>query len=109
MKLAGLGAPVYVAAPRDVEKIFQSVRDIARITDCEEQGRKLVAQMRERMDTINSRIRGLEPVRAFFITWLDPLWPRGKTPSRRCAAMWGVSISADFPQYYPVTASSRFS
>ncbi|MDM7994240.1 MAG: cobalamin-binding protein [Acidobacteriota bacterium] len=103
MKLAGLGAPVYVAAPRDVEKIFQSVRDIARITDCEEQGRKLVAQMRERMDTINSRIRGLEPVRAFFITWLDPLLAPGKnTFENDVLRLVGVvSITADIPQYYP--------
>jgi len=103
LKLAALGAPVYVAAPRDVEKIFQSVWDIARITDCEEQGRKLLAQMRARLDKISSRIRGLNPVRAVFITWLDPLLAPGKNTFEndvlRLAGV--VSITADIPQYYP--------
>ncbi len=103
MKLAGLGVPVYVAAPRDVEKIFQSVRDIARITDREERGLQLVAQMRERLNKIKSLIRGLPPVRAFFITWLDPLLAPGKnTFENDVLSLVGVvSITADIDQYYP--------
>jgi len=52
MKLTGFGLPVYVAAPRSVAMIFQSVEDIGRITDCAAQGRKLVAQMNERLERI---------------------------------------------------------
>jgi len=103
MKLAGLGAPVYVAAPRTVEKIFQSVEDIARITDCAERGAELLAQMRERMGKVKLRINGLSPVRAFFITWLDPLLAPGKnTFENDVLSLVGVvSITADIPQYYP--------
>jgi iron complex transport system substrate-binding protein len=103
MKLVGLGLPVYVAAPRNVEKILQSVEEIGRISDCAEQGHKLAAQMKERLDKIKSRIAGLPPVRAFFITWLDPLLAPGKnTFENDVLRLAGViSITADIPQYYP--------
>jgi iron complex transport system substrate-binding protein len=103
MKLAGLGLPVYVAAPRNVEKIIQSVEEIGRITDCAERGHQLAAQMKERLEKIKFRIAGLPPVRAFFITWLDPLLAPGKNTFEndvlRLAGV--VSITADIPQYYP--------
>jgi iron complex transport system substrate-binding protein len=103
LKLAGLGVPVYVAAPRNVDMIFQSVQDIAQITDCAERGLALAAQMRKRLDTIKLRINGLQPVRAFFITWLDPLLAPGKdTFENDVLRLVGVvSITADIPQYYP--------
>jgi ABC-type Fe3+-hydroxamate transport system substrate-binding protein len=103
MNLSGLGAPVYVAAPRTVERIFQSVEDIARITDCTERGLQLVAQMKERLERIRLRISDLPPVRAFFITWLDPLLAPGKnTFENDVLSLAGViSITADIPQYYP--------
>jgi iron complex transport system substrate-binding protein len=103
MKLQGLGLPVYVAAPRNVEKILQSVEEIGRITDCSEQGRRLAVQMKERLDHIKHRIAGLPPVRAFFITWVDPLLAPGKnTFENDVLNLAGVvSITADIPQYYP--------
>jgi len=103
MKLAGLGLPVYVAAPRNVEKIIQSVEEIGRITDCSERGHQLAAQMTERLDKIKFRIAGLPPVRAFFITWLDPLLAPGKNTFENDVLRFAgvVSITADIPQYYP--------
>ncbi len=103
MKLAGLGLPVYVAAPRDVDMILQSVEDIGRITGCAEEGRRLAGQMKARLDDVRKRIAGLPPVRAFFITWLDPLLAPGKnTFETGVLGLAGVeSITADIPQYYP--------
>lgn len=103
MKLAGFGLPVYVAAPRSVAKIFQSVEEISRITDCADQGRRLVTQMEERLERIRLRIEGLPPIRAFFITWFNPLLAPGKTTFENdVLRLAGVtSITADIPQYYP--------
>ncbi len=103
MKLTDLGLPVYVVAPRSVEKIFQTVEDIGRITDCAAQGQQLVAQMKDRLEKVRSRIAGLPPVRAFFITWYDPLLAPGKmTFENDVLRLAGViSITADIPQYYP--------
>jgi iron complex transport system substrate-binding protein len=103
MKLSGMGIPVYVSAPRSVERIFQSVEAIGRITDCEEQGRKLVTQMKDRLNNVKLRIAGLPPVRAFFITWFDPLLAPGKDTFENEAIRWAgvVSITADIDQFYP--------
>jgi iron complex transport system substrate-binding protein len=103
MKLADLGVPVYVVAPRSVEKILQCVEDMGRITDCADKGLQLVAEMKERLETVKRRIAGLPAVRAFFITWFDPLLAPGKSTFEndvlRLAGV--ISITADIPQYYP--------
>ncbi len=103
MKLAGLGLPVYVDAPRTVEEIFQSVENIGRIIDCAAQGLQLVAQMKERLESVRVRIAGLPRIRAFFITWFDPLLAPGKTTFENdVLRLAGVSsITADIPEFYP--------
>ncbi len=103
MKLTRLGLPVYVAAPRSVSKIMESVENIARITDCADEGRRLAAGMRERLNRIRSLTGGKRPVRAFFITWFDPLLAPGKaTFENDVLRLVGVaSITADIPQFYP--------
>ncbi len=103
MKLTKLGLPVYVAAPRNVARIFQTIEDIGKITDCADQGAQLVRQMRKRLDAVKEKISGLPAVRAFFITWFDPLLAPGKTTFEndvlRLAGV--VSITADIPEFYP--------
>ncbi len=103
MKLAELGLPVYVAAARSVADIFQTVEEIGLITDCPAQGRRLVVQMEERLEQIRLRIEDLPRIRAFFITWFDPLLTPGRSTFEndvlRLAGV--VSITADVPQYYP--------
>jgi iron complex transport system substrate-binding protein len=103
MKLAGLGLPVYVSAPRTVEKILHSVEELGRIIDCADQGGKLVAQMKDRLKKVQDRIEGLPPVRAFFITWFDPLLAPGKNTfeTDEVALAGVVSITADIPDFYP--------
>jgi iron complex transport system substrate-binding protein len=103
MKLAALGLPVYVVAPRNVDRIFESVEQIGRITDCADRGLQLVADMKARLERIRLRIAGLPPVRAFFITWFDPLLAPGKTTFENdVLGLAGViSITADIPQFYP--------
>lgn len=103
LKLDKLGLPVYVLAPRSVEKIFLSVEELGRITDCAAQGAQLVAQMRARLHRVQQRIGDLPPVRAFFITWFDPLLAPGKdTFENEAIRLAGViSITADINQFYP--------
>jgi len=103
MKLAGLGLPVYVTAPRTVEKILHSVEELGRITDCADQGMKLVAQMKERLKGVQDRIAGFPPTRLFFITWFDPLLAPGKNTfeTDEVALAGAVSITADITDFYP--------
>ena len=101
--LAELGVPVYVVAPRNVQSIFQTVENIGRITDCSEEGVRLLAEMKERLDRIKARLEGLPPVRAFFITWFDPLLTPGKITFENDVLSYAnvQSITADIPQFYP--------
>jgi iron complex transport system substrate-binding protein len=103
LKLADLKLPVFVTAPRSVEKIFETVAQIGAITDCASQAAQLNQQMKDRLSGIEQRLRGLPPVRAFFITWFEPLLAPGKNTFENDALkLAGVdSISADVDDYYP--------
>lgn len=103
LKLADLGLPVYVTAPRSVGKIFQTVENIGRITDCSIRGEELVSRMKSRLDAVHRHLEGVPPVRAFFVTWFDPLLTPGRdtfeTDALRQADV--ISISGDIRDFYP--------
>jgi len=102
-KLSKLGVPVYVTAPRTLDMIFQTIEEIGRVTDREDEGQKLVEEMRARLKEIQRKIAGRPPLRALFITWFDPLLTPGKntfeTDVLRCSGV--ESITSDIEQYYP--------
>ena len=102
-KLASLGLPVYVTAPRSVEKIFETVADVGRITGRARQGEELVAKMRERLREVQHRLAGLPRTRAFFITWFDPLLAPGKNTFENDVLLQaGVeSITSGIDEFYP--------
>jgi iron complex transport system substrate-binding protein len=103
LKLADLNLPVFVTAPRSVEKIFETVKQIGTITDCAGQAERLNQQTKDRLSVIKQRLQGLPPVRAFFITWFEPLLAPGKNTFENDALkLAGVdSISASIDDYYP--------
>jgi iron complex transport system substrate-binding protein len=103
MKLAGLGLPVYVTAPRSLDRIMASIKDIGMITDCEGEASKLVAQMNDRLENVKRRLAGLPPTRAFYMTWFDPLLAPGKNTFENDVVRFAgvISITADIDEYYP--------
>ncbi len=102
-KLAQLGMPVYVTAPRSVQGIIETTIAIGRITDRAEAADLLVAQMKARLEDVKRRLAGLPPTRAFFITWFDPLLaPGSRTFENDVLGLANViSISAGSDEYYP--------
>ncbi len=102
-KLTDLGLPVYVSAPRSVEKIFQAIVNIGHITDRAEAARALVEQMKQRLGAVEHKLEGVAPTRAFFMTWFDPLLAPGKyTFENDVLQRAGVaSITADIKEFYP--------
>jgi iron complex transport system substrate-binding protein len=102
-KLAGIGLPVFVTAPRSVTGIIETTLLMGRITDCADSGERLAAQIRAKLAEIQRRLAGLPPVRAFFITWFDPLLAPGeKTFENDVLRLAGViSISAASSEFYP--------
>jgi iron complex transport system substrate-binding protein len=103
LKLASLGLPVFVTAPRSVDGIFSTTAMIGRIIDSNAAGDRLVVQMRNRLAAVKEKLSGLSPTRAFFITWFDPLLAPGReTFETDILRQIGIeSITAEFSDYYP--------
>jgi iron complex transport system substrate-binding protein len=103
MKLADLGLPVFVTAPRTVEGIFQTTLEIGRITGRAAEAESLVGATRSRLEAIRSRLSGARPVRAFFVTWFDPLLAPGRKTFENdlLALANATSISATSDEFYP--------
>jgi iron complex transport system substrate-binding protein len=102
-KLAELGLPVFVTAPRSVAGIFEATLEIGRITDRLAEAERLVAASKIRLQEIRRRLAGLPPVHAFFITWFDPLLAPGrKTFENDVLSLANIqSISASSDEFYP--------
>ena len=102
-KLSSLGVPIFVTAPRSVERIYETVEQIGKVTDCTDAGDRLVAEMKLRLGTVSHRLSGLPPVRAFFITWFDPLLAPGRNTFETDVLRYaGVSsITSEIDDFYP--------
>lgn len=103
LRLAELGVPVFVTAPRSVDRIFETARQIAAVAGEEERGEKLVADMKARIARIRNRVAHRAPVTALFITWFEPLLAPGRpTFETDVLRLAGIeSISADSEDFYP--------
>jgi iron complex transport system substrate-binding protein len=103
VKLAALGLPVYVTAPRSVDSIFESVGQIAHITGHAVEGDRVIGDMRRRLAAVAQRLEGTPRTKAFFVTWFDPLLAPGRnTFETGVLRLAGVdSISAEVDEFYP--------
>ncbi len=103
LKLAGLNLPVFVTAPRSVEGIFAAAQAIGRITDCASRADRLVSEAKDRIEQVKERLSGLPPLRAFFITWFDPLLAPGRNTFETdiLRQLNVTSLTANIDQFYP--------
>jgi iron complex transport system substrate-binding protein len=103
LKLAGLGLPVFVTAPRSVQSILESVSDIGRIIDASEAAESLVAEMKRRLADLDLKLRGVAPVTVFFITWFEPLLAPGRNTFENdlLRLVKATSISGALTDFYP--------
>jgi iron complex transport system substrate-binding protein len=68
-----LGIAVYATDSRTVNDVMSSIQDIANTIGVSEQGRTVVAGMRERLDALHLRLAGIAPKRVLFVIWTQPL------------------------------------
>ncbi len=103
LKLAELKLPLYVTAPRSVDEIFATAASIGRITDNAAQAARVVLEARRRLEQVKARLSGLPPVRAFFITWFDPLLAPGRNTFETdiLRELNIVSLTGNIDQFYP--------
>ncbi len=103
LKLADLGLPVFVTAPRSVATILESVEQIGGITDCEDRAHSLAAGMKRRLGALDRKLAGTPKTRLFYITWFEPLLAPGRHTFesdvlRRAGA---ESITSGIAEFYP--------
>jgi len=103
LRLADLGVPLFVTAPRSVAGIFDTVLGISRIAGCPEKGQALAGEMHARLERIRQRLSGTPPTRAFFITWFEPLLAPGRQTFENDVLRFAnvTTISADIDEFYP--------
>lgn len=58
--------------PDSTEGILQSISEVARAAGVEAEGERVLADLRGRLDAVEARVAGAEPVRAVCLEWLDP-------------------------------------
>ncbi len=103
LALERLGIATYATDPRTVEEVLASVERLGTIIGARDAGAPLVASLKERLEALRQRLRGLATRRVLFIVWLDPLISVGKDTFladalRRAGAESVVRSSQDWPQ-----------
>ncbi|MFB3302072.1 cobalamin-binding protein [Pseudomonas sp. AMR01] len=76
-QLHRLNIPVYVAEPHTLEQLTTQVQAIAGQLGRADAGRKLAAQLRQRLAELRQRYRRDEPLRVFYQVWNQPLYTVG--------------------------------
>jgi iron complex transport system substrate-binding protein len=105
-----VGVPIYVSNPRDLEGVLESITEIGEATGAAAAARDLVGRLRERIDSVASRLVRAERPRVFFILSNEPLITAGGGSfiNGLITSAGGRSISAevkaDYPQYSLETA-----
>jgi len=98
-----LGIPSYAAEPRTLDEIRLLVRHLAGVLGKPEAGEALDAELLERMESLEHKLKGVKPTRVFFVVWTDPLMSIGKhtfiaDALAHAGATSVVDSSQDWPQ-----------
>ena len=91
--LARLGIPVYTTDPHTVLGMLESVQGMADVIDAHEQGARLVAQLRQRLDAIHTRLADRPVKHVLFVIWDTPLTTIGQHTFIADALRWAGAES----------------
>jgi len=79
-ELEGLGIPIVITSPKDIEGILRDIEMVGEVTGAEEEAGSLIEQMRKRIFEIEEGSRPLEEgerQRVLYVVWHDPLITAG--------------------------------
>lgn len=71
------GIPVYAAEPRSIDEVLATIGTLGTLTDERESAARLVDGLRERLQTVRRKTRGLSQPTAMLLYSEDPLWVAG--------------------------------
>lgn len=111
--LEGLGIPVYISNPRNLEQVLESITSMGRLVGAEDRARELVSDMRARIDRVASSLVSAQRPRVLFLLGTEPLITvgGGTFMDDLITRAGGHSISTDaggeYPQYSMETAVAK--
>jgi iron complex transport system substrate-binding protein len=91
--LRRLGIAVYTSDPHTVSGMLDSIAQIAELTGAGERGAVAVAQLRARLDALQTRLADLPLVHVLFVVWEDPLITVGQNTFIADALRWAGAES----------------
>ena len=100
-----VGIPIYVSNPQNIEGVLSSIERIGELTGASGRAHELTDKLRAQVESIESRLAGVERPRVFLILGSQPLITAGGGSfiNDIIARAGGQSISAnekaDYPQY----------
>ena len=102
-QLGMLNIPVFLVNPVTVSDVMDVIGRLGRLTERAEAADRTVAAMRERIETVTTRVSGRPRPRVLYVLWPDPLIVpgRGALISELIALAGGDSVTADGGQGYP--------
>ena len=109
-KLRQLNLNVFVSDPKNINELFQSIREIGRLTNKEKESAALVDSMIRRIEKINaqvSRINKEKKQKVFIEIWHSPLTTvgRGSFINELIELSGGINITSDIKSAYSSVAS----
>lgn len=96
--LARLGIPVYTTDAQTVLQMLDSMQRIADVAGAADQGAKLVAQLRARLDAIHARLADQPVQHVLFVIWDEPLITIGQNTFIEDALRWAGAESVVLSQ-----------
>jgi len=81
-------------APRRLDEVIDSVRDVAEAAGAPARGDALAADLRRRLHAVRMRTAALRPVRVAAVEWIDPPWSAGHWVPDQIAVAGGEDVLA---------------
>ena len=103
-RLTSLGLKVFVIHPKKIEDIYSNIRSLAAITGRKEMGEKLADNLKDRVDNITHKVKGLPRPSVFLQLGASPLLTASESTfiDDLLKKAGGRNIAADEPARYPV-------
>src|SRR6185295_11826373 len=76
-ELDRLGIPLYISDPSTVSRILEEIRIIGRIVGKEKNGNMLAQTMKDRIDSMEGKVRGRPRPGVLYVLWGEPLMTVG--------------------------------
>jgi iron complex transport system substrate-binding protein len=94
---------VFVTDPHDLEGVFRSIEKVGEILGQTQKAQQLLDSLRQRVTTVEQKVKNSTPVRVFYQLSAEPLYTAGKESfvndlMRRAGA---ISVTADVPGAWP--------